>query len=277
MQIHGPSIVSPDPASIRVDLNTTRPERPFVTVEFPGGLAFYLEGGDFDVLIKVFCQAKDILHAHKQAAAMAEQEASGLIGGFPTVADRGRYDAASAAEVARGLPVLDDEPGDGDDDGDDDVENITARLDHLDTMLHELSQQVDVMVNGAGGRQVTADLRGLDLLDAAIDHIEKHPETWDQTTWRCRTGMCLAGHIAILAGGRWAAATGCHLVREPGEPADPYLSLESVRVSCRAERLIGARILDGDEDDEDDRDLFDANNTLDDIKAMRDKLRAGAR
>ena len=177
---------------------------------------------------------------------MAEQEASGLIGGFPTVADRGRYDAASAAEVARGLPVLDDEPGDGDDDG-------------------------------PGGSQVTADLRGLDLLDAAIDHIEKHPETWDQTTWRCRTGMCLAGHIAILAGGRWAAATGCHLVREPGEPADPYLSLESVRVSCRAERLIGARILDGDEDDEDDRDLFDANNTLDDIKAMRDELRAGAR
>src|ERR1035438_7805228 len=202
MQIHGPSFISHEPADIRVDLNTHAPDRAFATVSFPNGLDFFLyDEKEADTLIKVFCQAKDMLHAHKQAAAMAEQEASGLIGGFPTVADRGRYDAASAAEVAEGvapvegrvmdeaavdgmrikavlgfgpdpgspatgpcgawnpagdvtcslsqghaashvaagegwltmvwpaaggLPVLDDEPGDGDDDGPGYVENITA-------------------------------------------------------------------------------------------------------------------------------------------------------
>src|ERR1035438_506499 len=176
MQIHGPSFISHEPADIRVDLNTHAPDRAFATVSFPNGLNFFLyDEKEADTLIKVFCQAKDMLHAHKQAAAMAEQEASGLIGGFPTVADRGRYDAASAAEVAEGvgspatgpcgawnpdgggtcslsqghaashaaagegwltmvwpaaggLPVLDDEPGDGDDDGPGYVENITHVL-----------------------------------------------------------------------------------------------------------------------------------------------------
>lgn len=31
------------------------------------------------------------------------------------------------------------------------------------------------------------------LLDEIIDHIEKHPETWNQQAWRCETGMCVAG------------------------------------------------------------------------------------
>src|ERR1035438_1655910 len=141
MQIHGPSFISHEPADIRVDLNTHAPDRAFATVSFPNGLNFFLyDEKEADTLIKVFCQAKDMLHAHKQAAAMAEQEASGLIGGFPTVADRGRYDAASAAEVARGLPVLDDEPGDGDEDEDPYgtyVENIT----HLVADAHLKGEQ----------------------------------------------------------------------------------------------------------------------------------------
>jgi hypothetical protein len=72
MQIHGPSVINPDPAAISVDVNAHDPERLFVKVEFPGGIRFYLDNGDADTLIKVFCQAKDMLHAHRHAAAMTD-------------------------------------------------------------------------------------------------------------------------------------------------------------------------------------------------------------
>ncbi|RJL21044.1 hypothetical protein [Bailinhaonella thermotolerans] len=48
-------------------------------------------------------------------------------------------------------------------------------------------------------------LRGPALAVAAITHIAHNPDTWDQNDWRCRTSMCLAGHIAELSGGRWLA------------------------------------------------------------------------
>jgi hypothetical protein len=131
---------------------------------------------------------------------------------------------------------------------------------------------------------VTTELRGLPLLDAAIDHIEKHPEEWDQSQWRCKTGMCLAGHIVILAGGKWAhpeRPESFLLVQEPGERSD--IGDGKVRASVRAERLLGAgaRFPDcnGNCDDGDGsecRDLFDSNNTLDDIKGMRNELYAMA-
>ena len=116
-------------------------------------------------------------------------------------------------------------------------------------------------------------LRGLDLLDAAIDHIEKHPGTWVQESYRCETGMCLAGWAAELAGGTWVGEAGtlhgqC-LIAEPGDPADA-ISRGHTSADARAAMLLGARFLiDG-------RDLFGARNTLAEIKAMRDDLRAGA-
>ena len=41
-------------------------------------------------------------------------------------------------------------------------------------------------------------------LDKAIEQIRLHPETWKQGEWRCRTGMCLAGHIVEQNGDQWA-------------------------------------------------------------------------
>ena len=37
-------------------------------------------------------------------------------------------------------------------------------------------------------------------LKQIIDHIEAHPETWNQGDWRCGTTHCLAGHAQIMSG-----------------------------------------------------------------------------
>jgi len=92
MQVHGPGGVI-DGSAIEVSINGGKEDQhPFVTVQFPTGVRFYLDAGDADTLIKVFCQAKDILHAHQHAAEMTAP-----------LPDRGRYDAKSVAEVDEGV------------------------------------------------------------------------------------------------------------------------------------------------------------------------------
>lgn len=41
------------------------------------------------------------------------------------------------------------------------------------------------------------------LLDRALAEIDGRPGEWNQTIWRCDTGMCLAGHGGAVAGARW--------------------------------------------------------------------------
>jgi hypothetical protein len=143
---------------------------------------------------------------------------------------------------------------------------------------------------------MTADcgLRGLDLLDAAISQIEDHPETWHQGEWRCKSGMCLAGHIATLAGAEWlfseddlrlavAAPYWQHREMVAAEPGDEPWDLgdgvvvrKGIPVMFRAQRLLGvsAEMAEALGDDGDERNLFGWGNTLADIKAMRDALQA---
>lgn len=40
-----------------------------------------------------------------------------------------------------------------------------------------------------------------ELRHATLDAIRANPEHWDQSAWRCDTGMCFAGWAAQLAGG----------------------------------------------------------------------------
>lgn len=119
-------------------------------------------------------------------------------------------------------------------------------------------------------------LRGLALLDAAIAQIEQHPETWRQSALRCETGMCVAGHGADLAGGRWATGrsddfAGYLLPEEDDPPGDvwdyPFLDGPLVAAWNRAKRLMGLT------DDQAD-DLFAIGNTLADIRLIRDELAA---
>lgn len=116
-------------------------------------------------------------------------------------------------------------------------------------------------------------LRGLALLDAAIAQIEAHPETWEQGTWRCESGMCVAGWTATLAGGEWAyppnaeGSKSAFLVPVPGDSARDIRNTShgpAVFARFRAARLLG---------------LFDAfplifepENDLAEIRRLRDEM-----
>jgi hypothetical protein len=41
------------------------------------------------------------------------------------------------------------------------------------------------------------------LAQRTLEQIKAHPQEWDQTTWRCQSGMCFAGWAAVLNGRRW--------------------------------------------------------------------------
>lgn len=43
-------------------------------------------------------------------------------------------------------------------------------------------------------------MANIELLDKVLDHIEKNPESWNQSAWRCGTTYCFAGHAALLSG-----------------------------------------------------------------------------
>lgn len=116
-------------------------------------------------------------------------------------------------------------------------------------------------------------LRGLDLLDLAIHQIELTPTSWDQSEWRCGTGMCLAGWTATLAGGTWADS--------PTSSWAPYLEVDEdddpnaieeldpghpvIHVRDRAQALLGLDTAEACE-------LFNGYNDLTYIKKVRDWL-----
>lgn len=39
-----------------------------------------------------------------------------------------------------------------------------------------------------------------ELAYRVLDHIDAHPESWDQETWYCETSACFAGWAALLSG-----------------------------------------------------------------------------
>lgn len=99
------------------------------------------------------------------------------------------------------------------------------------------------------------------LLDA-VDHVKAHPEEWDQDEYRCGTGMCIAGHGAERAGGRWATSPlATHSACLIAEPGDDRLHVgmcgqpTHIHASRRARRVFGLTVGDAVE-------LFWSHNTL---------------
>lgn len=46
----------------------------------------------------------------------------------------------------------------------------------------------------------------MDLIALTLGKIITTPEEWKQSTWRCGTGMCFAGHAAAIAGYQFVAS-----------------------------------------------------------------------
>ncbi|MEW1959780.1 hypothetical protein [Kineococcus sp. NPDC059986] len=103
------------------------------------------------------------------------------------------------------------------------------------------------------------------LVDAVLAQIEAHPETWNQEHWRCGTSFCFAGWaVEMSPDASW--------VEDEGWADDVKLLVHGVVMKYppghAAAHLLN---LPGDAGD----DLFEATNSLDDIKAVIRNIRAG--
>jgi hypothetical protein len=91
----------------------------------------------------------------------------------------------------------------------------------------------------------------LDLLDRVMDHIDRHPEEWNQENWFCGTAACFAGHAVLMDG--WEVVHEDGGMIEKGGEQSPV-------------ELVAQRLLDLT-DDQMNR-LFIGCNTLDDLHSM---------
>lgn len=99
----------------------------------------------------------------------------------------------------------------------------------------------------------------LDLLDAVMDHIDRHPEEWRQKSWFCGTAACFAGHAVLMDG--WEVVHVFGDIEKDGK-------LDMVgRV---AQRLLGLTVEQADR-------LFMSINTLDDLHLMVKQLHGAPR
>jgi hypothetical protein len=120
-------------------------------------------------------------------------------------------------------------------------------------------------------------LRGLELLDAVIEHVTAHPETWNQQTWahqtKCGTAMCIAGHAVAAAGATLRFRTDGHAFycKWPDDTAQRGIR-DVAEDLFDIERV---HLLDEDGDDEwASVLLFAPGNDLDDVKRVRDEIAA---
>jgi hypothetical protein len=106
------------------------------------------------------------------------------------------------------------------------------------------------------------------LLRKTLEHIEAHPQEWDQMYWRCETGMCFAGTACDLDGGQWADADGSDLLQRDGEPDEDnygFVSPGLIHAATRARRILGLDLLEAGW-------LFRPGNTLDDLREQVGRL-----
>jgi hypothetical protein len=98
----------------------------------------------------------------------------------------------------------------------------------------------------------------LDRIDAVVAYVRAHPEEYDQETWLC----CIAGHAARMDG--WKPY-----------PTGFITSMVIKDGTARTIVAVAADLLGLDEDTA--YDLFDVNNTLEDISRIQAELHAAYR
>jgi hypothetical protein len=152
VQIHGPSSEFAA-ADVTVELNATRPEDPFITIMWPNGVRVYLDDGEADYLIKVILQAKDMLAAHRNAVACH--------------AGIGEYVNGT------GLPVAEDDGGDGDDDREPYCVTCGFTLDAAGEHLYPPDAIVEAHLAVEGWREPVGVPSGEDAQAAEVRRIGK--------------------------------------------------------------------------------------------------------
>lgn len=111
-----------------------------------------------------------------------------------------------------------------------------------------------------------------DLARKVLDHIRRHPETWDQGSWvstqDCGTAYCFAGHALVLSGYK----PNTYIDAYTGELQTSYSTMvrpdgHAVYVEYEAQELLGIDFGRGTR-------LFDCNNDLDDLADIVDAYAA---
>ena len=89
------------------------------------------------------------------------------------------------------------------------------------------------------------------LARKALAWIGRNKASWNQDTWRCRSGMCFAGVVCELGGGKWLTSSrnddlASFLVPEPGDLPDQLMTVKfrgrevkAIHARQRASRLLG--------------------------------------
>lgn len=129
---------------------------------------------------------------------------------------------------------------------------------------------------------MTADFALLEkALQAAIDNPEAHR----QRTWRCESGECYAGLLALVAGGEWASGHPDipYMLAVPDDPAaDEILIEEASRLAYDDSLPIGTRLIHVKHrairvaglTDVEAALLFNGRNTVEDIRRLIDRMAA---
>jgi hypothetical protein len=106
----------------------------------------------------------------------------------------------------------------------------------------------------------------IEALDATLAAIEADPDSWYQADWRCGTGMCFAGHAAVLKGASFPYPED----DERGDLVDPpgYGQEERLRIAEFAQLSLGL-------DDYQAARLFRPENELSDLRDVVARIKAG--
>jgi hypothetical protein len=119
----------------------------------------------------------------------------------------------------------------------------------------------------------------VELLKRTLQHIEDHPESWDQTAWvtpedfrtddGCGTAYCFAGWAVELSGVTPTSGASLPLAAlstDVQERLNPWMIWGDGAEKRTNIESAAAALLDIDRWNGDDPHLFDGNNTLNDLR-----------
>lgn len=108
------------------------------------------------------------------------------------------------------------------------------------------------------------------LLEIVYEFIKANPQTWIQSEWRCKSGMCFAGHATQFAGASWTYPLTADGIKDSHFPCDDVTTPDGEVTSCEdfAQEVLGLTEREADA-------LFAPGNDLPTIRTVLDIIEAG--